>query len=191
MSVKCRFLGLFLFLASCGGSPTWRLLPVPENRDQRSDILRTAGRSIYRSLVEGNSSALYVPEDRLADLMDAGAIERLRRARRVGLLRPVPEPVSFLAFRQNQFRSACLQNSRLEPAGTTMGLRQPAWVFDRVLIVGGTSPRFAAWVEGTFVYTSEGFRALLISRVETPRWEHADLELATCDLEAGPPSHHM
>ena len=45
--------------------------------------------------------------------------------------------------------------------------------------------RVASWVEGAFVYTREGFRALDLTRVEVPRWEHADLELAACDMEVG------
>ena len=43
----------------------------------------------------------------------------------------------------------------------------------------------AAWVEGVFVYSNAGFKAIDLQRVEAPRWEHADLEIATCDMQAG------
>jgi hypothetical protein len=44
----------------------------------------------------------------------------------------------------------------------------------------------AAWVEGTFLATDAGVYALLLSRVEVPRREHADLAIQQCDLEDRP-----
>ncbi len=32
------------------------------------------------------------------------------------------------------------------------------------------------------MFSDAGFGALDLERVETPRWEHSDLELAPCDM---------
>jgi hypothetical protein len=61
-------------------------------------------------------------------------------------------------------------------------------VLQRILVVartGANGPRSASWLEGDFVYTAQGWRALSFHRIETPRRHHADLELAPCDVEAG------
>ena len=42
----------------------------------------------------------------------------------------------------------------------------------------------AGWVEGEFLNTDAGFGALSLERVETPRRDHADLQLAVCELRA-------
>ena len=184
--MRLLFLSIGFLVAACGsGPPVWQLKAVPEDRDVRDAVLIETGRMIYRSLVEGNLRGLHVPSEHLPDLVDANTASRLERARQVYALGPQPEPRSYLAFRQNPFQGVCLQHARIEPPGSVLGLRAPAWVFDRILVIGGRQTRFAAWVEGTFVFTSEGFRALVLNRAENPRWEHADLELATCDLRAG------
>jgi hypothetical protein len=58
------------------------------------------------------------------------------------------------------------------------------WTIERVLVIGirPGGRRIAAWIEGTFVYTDAGIGALDLERVEQPRWEHSDLELAPCDF---------
>ena len=48
-----------------------------------------------------------------------------------------------------------------------------------------TGRRVAAWVEGVFIQTDGGFVAIDLHRVEDPRCEHTDLEIAPCDMEAG------
>jgi hypothetical protein len=65
-----------------------------------------------------------------------------------------------------------------------LGLQADGWIFDRFLLIGRrpSGRRIAAWVEGVFVYTDAGFTALDLERVEEPRWEHSDLEIAPCDL---------
>ena len=96
----------------------------------------------------------------------------------------------YQSMREARYGGVCLQDARVERSGPPFGLRESGWVFDRALVVGVTSEgpegrRVAAWVEGTFVYTTEGFGAISIVRVERPRWEHSDLELAPCDMEVG------
>jgi hypothetical protein len=80
-----------------------------------------------------------------------------------------------------------VQRARLEGPGPALGLRESAFVVDR-LLVAGVEPgggRVAAWVEGTFLYTDQGFFAVVLQRLETPRRDHADLDLAQCDFRLG------
>jgi hypothetical protein len=53
--------------------------------------------------------------------------------------------------------------------------------------VGGGA--LAGWVEGQFLHTDAGFGALRLDRVEAPRRDHADLELAICELRARAGDH--
>src|SRR5204863_4678852 len=81
-------------------------------------------------------------------------------------------------FHGAHYQALCIQRARPEPAGGLLGLRQPGWVFDRVLVVaeepGGG--RVAAWAEGVFLHTDQGLGAVDLSRLEAPRRDHADLE---------------
>ena len=83
-----------------------------------------------------------------------------------------------------EYAGICLQGAREAPADGPLGLEMPGWVFDRFLLIGLRVPgqRLATWLEGVFLYTDAGFFALDLERVEEPRWEHSDLEIAPCDL---------
>jgi hypothetical protein len=65
-----------------------------------------------------------------------------------------------------------------------LGLRRSGFVFERGLLIGREAGggQLAGWVEGVFVLTERGFVALEIERVEPPRRDHSDLELAECEL---------
>jgi hypothetical protein len=94
-------------------------------------------------------------------------------------------------FSTASYAGICVQQGRSEPPGGALGLRASGFLFERALIVGrepggGT---VASWVEGHFVNTDVGFRALSLERVEPPRRDHADLELAVCELRAGAYGH--
>jgi hypothetical protein len=85
-----------------------------------------------------------------------------------------------------RFAGFCAQGARDEPATHGLGLQQPAWVLERLLVVadlGGL--RSASWLEGRFVFTDQGWKTLSLTRIEEPRRRHADLELAPCDVESG------
>jgi hypothetical protein len=43
--------------------------------------------------------------------------------------------------------------------------------------------RSASWVEGRFAYTDQGWKTLSLTRIELPRRQHSDLDLAPCDVE--------
>jgi hypothetical protein len=85
-----------------------------------------------------------------------------------------------------RFAGFCAQGARDEGAAGGLGLQQPAWVLERLLVVadlGGL--RSAAWLEGRFVFTDQGWKTLSLTRIEQPRRRHADLDLAPCDVESG------
>jgi hypothetical protein len=70
------------------------------------------------------------------------------------------------------------------PSKSFGGLRQSGFVFERGLLIGREAGggELAGWVEGVFVLTGQGFVALEIQRVEPPRRDHSDLELAECEI---------
>jgi len=159
-------------------------LPVPAESVAREEALHTLGRHAYEALAEGGATRLLATAAQLRLLVTPETVSRYTALR--ASASPAPPAGQFESFIQSRYDGICLQGARLEPARTVMGLRAEAWVFDRALI-SGVQPggrRLAVWVEGTFIYTSQGFVALHIARVEEPRWEHADLELAPCDMEA-------
>lgn len=114
------------------------------------------------------------------DAMARVAARRLALPDRLGI-----EPVRLShPLESAEYAGICLQGARAEPPGGPLRLLSEAWVVDRVLVIGRrpTGRRIAAWLEGVFVYSDTGFAAIDLERVEEPRWEHSDLEIAPCDL---------
>lgn len=177
-----------LFLSACGGeSVRMRPLPVPSDSGERARAMRDGGRLMYTALREGRPESLLADDVTLRALLDAEAASRYT-ALRIGSGVRLATPLEALAqLSQADYVGVCLQGVRLEPAHDRLGLTEPGWVFDRALVAGiqPSGRRMAAWVEGTFVYTPGGFVALDLTRVEAPRWEHSDLELAPCDMQVG------
>jgi hypothetical protein len=160
---------------------------VPPSDRARNDALLRTGERIYEALAEGRPDRLLVDDDGLRRLVTDDAATRYAAVRMGISMRLAVDPAEFEAFRNSTYTGICLQHARVEPPGTPIGLVERGWVFDRALVVGQQAGgrRFASWIEGTFVYTPDGFVAIDIARIEIPRWEHADLELATCDMEVG------
>lgn len=188
---------LGLLIVGCGGTggsggttPADRVeftLPVPADREVRVAAMRDIGARLYAALSEGRPQDVLLGDDELRLVLAAPAATRASALRvglgaRLGLGRS-----DFGPFQTSEFAGVCLQEARLEPAATPVGLVREAWVFDRVLVVGRRpgGRRVAAWVEGEFVFTNAGFGAIDLRRIEAPRVEHSDLELATCDMEVG------
>lgn len=132
----------------------------------------------------GHPSRLLVDDLGLRNLLDAPSATRVG-ARRMQVRQRMRATRDFASLLEGaDYAGICLQGARVEPAGGVLGLQNDAWIFDRLLVIGRrpSGRRVAAWVEGVFVYTDVGFTALDLERVEEPRWEHSDLELAPCDL---------
>ncbi len=174
--------------AACGGEAVqMRPLPVPADGSTRDRAVRDGGRALYAALREGTPEVLLADDVLLRSLVDAEAASRYTALRMGTGVRLGIHPEELGALGPAEFGGVCLQGVRLEPGGSRLGLLADGWVFDRALVMGlePGGRRMAAWLEGTFVYTPEGFVALVLSRVEAPRWEHSDLELAPCDMQVG------
>jgi hypothetical protein len=189
MRVGAR-LGWLLLLAACAGSPTapqvTRALPLPEDRAARKQLLGEIGRRIYGELRAGTPERLLLDDLELERVLDGAAASRSAVLRARGLAAPPPAELR-AALTKTSYAGACFDRARpVVPAGE-LGLRQPGFVFDRVLVVGqeASGTRVAAWLEGTFLATDAGVYALLLSRVEVPRREHSDLAIQQCDLADG------
>lgn len=162
-------------------------MPVPDEREARHRALDRLGRRIYRALAAGDVESLLLDDLAVRRLLAPEAATRAS-ALRTGLRgRLAMRAQAFRVLETATYEGICVQGSRLEPAGSPVGLREPGWVLDRVLVAGEKpgGSRVALWVEGSFLYTNAGFGAISLDRVEEPRWEHSDLDLAPCDMEAG------
>lgn len=180
-----RLAWVALCLVACGGggAPLSRpttALAAPDAREDRNAAIDAFGQRAWGALVSRAPSRLLYDELDLRELLDAAGATRFS-ARRGSSVRIGGGVVALDSAR---YAGICLQGAREEPANGVLGLRSRGWVFDRALVIG-TRPggrRVAAWLEGVFVFTDAGFGALDLERVEEPRWEHSDLELAPCDL---------
>ncbi len=188
--------GLFVALAvtaaaGCAGA-TAEVRPeqprgVPSSDAARQRALDGFGRQAYAAMAAGHPQALLFDDEALHSLLAPTAASRFT-ALRLGVgERLALRPAEFEPFRMARYAGVCLQNARVATKGGALGLKQDGWVFDRALVVGRQpgGRRVASWIEGTFLFTNAGFGALDLASVEAPRWEHSDLELATCDMEVG------
>lgn len=169
-------------LAGCGSSAALSgPLPQPDASEARLDALRTLGSAVFAAARAGDPRRLLASDADLQRLLEATAAEQLRPARAAAWSGPVRASSQLAPI---AFASACMQRLRHEGIGGELGLQAAGWVVDRVLVEGrrADGARVGAWVAGAFVYTSQGFVALTVSELEELRWEHADLELAVCDV---------
>lgn len=157
-------------------------LPMPGESSDRHAAMDAFGRRLHAALVAGHPDDVLFGDDELRTLMGGEAATRVA-ARRASLsVRLGTSPRVALALAHTEYLGVCLQDARDDDPA--LDLRAPGWTFRRVLLAaqqpGGR--RTALWVDGVFVFTDGGFGALDLERVEDPRWEHSDLELAPCDM---------
>jgi hypothetical protein len=170
-------------LAACASSP-----PPPAPRElpsdarQRNRMLATFGERLYRALASGHFEHV-IADDRARDaLLRPEVARRSSRSLAAG-------PYDSAAGERELWAAAryaglCVQSGRTELPAGVVGLSRTGFVFERGLLIGREAGggELAGWVEGVFVLTEQGFVALEIERVETPRRDHSDLELAECEL---------
>lgn len=174
----------------CGAAPApLTSSPLPELAEDRDELVLALGAALWDALVAGEPWRLLLGDDELfALLLPEEATRFAVRRNDVGTrLRDAASRVPG-ALAGATFLGVCAQDSRDEPGGGTVGLRRTAWVVSRALVAGriaGGTRRIALWVDGTFVATSRGFRAIDLERIEAPRWEHSDLEILACDVSEG------
>lgn len=172
----------------CGasGSGTPRAAGIPEAASARREAVVALGGQLFEAFRAGQPRAALAPASDLDDLLSPAGRFRIERSRARLTDTAIEARGAARAWQGARFAGVCAQGAQLEPAARGLGLREPAWVMKRLLIVGQVgNTRVAAWLGGAFVYTQAGFRALSLDRIETPRGNHADLELAPCDVEWG------
>jgi hypothetical protein len=164
-----------------------RTLPLPEVDPERRAAFDEIARRTFQVLRGADASSLLLDDDALRALLTPEAATRVASIRAsTGVAFRMQRETSD-ALAHASYLGVCIQRARLEPPGTSLAMRAPGFAFDRMLVVGSEpgGGRVAAWVEGSFVYTDAGFYALVLNRLEAPRRDHADLDLAPCDLRFG------
>jgi hypothetical protein len=157
---------------------------MPDEVADRHAAMDELGRRLHAALAAGAPSDVLLGDDEIRLVLASDAATRVA-ARRAGLsvrLGSVRGLAASLAG--TSYLGVCLQDAHDEDPSGSLGLRADGWVFRRVLVAARqpAGRRVALWVDGTFVFTDAGFGALDLERVEEPRWEHSDLELAPCDM---------
>lgn len=155
---------------------------MPAERTARHEAMDDLGRRLHAALVAGRPADILLGDDELRRVLTSDVATRFA-ARRAAVGVRLGEGGRFAsALAETSYLGVCLQDAR--DRDDHLGLRSPGWTVRRILLAarrpGGR--RIALWVEGVFVYTDNGFGAIDIERVEDPRWEHSDLELAPCDM---------
>jgi hypothetical protein len=158
---------------------------MPHDAELRRGSLSRLGRQLFDALRGGSIERCVASQRELDQLVKPAArlqIDRERHAHEsFAPARVFPRDwagASYLGF--------CAQGAREEGRGGALGLAQPGWVLERILVVASLgATRSAAWLEGRFLYTEQGWKTLSVTRIEQPRRHHSDLDLAPCDVEAG------
>jgi hypothetical protein len=174
-------------LSGCAGRANApRPAALPSDQVVRRESLEQLARVLFTAIRDQAPEQALAPSaelDSLLPLQSRSRIEQERFQRLGGLAHP---GTSVSLWSRASYAGFCAQGAREEGPGGPLGLTQNAWLMDRVLVVaelGGS--RSASWVEGRFLFTDHGWRALSLIRVEHPRAGHSDLDLAPCDVEQG------
>lgn len=150
------------------------------------------GRKLYAALTHGRPEGVLLDEAALRALLVPAAAERSIARRAYGSSVPPVAADARALLGAASYAGICVQQGRIEPEGGTLGLRHAGFLFERALLVGKEpgGGAVASWVEGRFVHTNAGFAVLGLERLEPPRRDHADLDLAVCELRAGAFGHN-
>jgi len=180
---------LCLLAVACGAAATRAPstpAPLPSQGGQADAVLADFGAKLYGALVRGRPDDVAFGAGALHALLSPAAENRVLAVRANAPRSSRLGADDRALWAQAHFAEICVQQGRAEPAGGQLGLRADGFVFERALVVGREpgGGALAGWVEGEFLNTDAGFGALSLERVETPRRDHADLELAVCELRA-------
>lgn len=178
-----------LLLGACAGAHNQAPRPttarvMPDEVPARHAAMDAFGRRLFAALAAGRPRDVVLGDDELRVLLDGPAATRVAAHRATLGVRVADAAHLARALEGTRYLGVCLQDARDEPAAGPLGLRADGWTFRRVLVAaqrpGGR--RIALWVDGIFLFTDAGFGALDLERVESPRPEHSDLEIAPCDM---------
>jgi hypothetical protein len=181
-------------LAACAAqqsSATLGARQLSSDATQTRSELEQFGHRLYDALSGGRIDGFALDEGALRSvLLPAAAQRALARRAQSPSFRLAPDDRALLGAAR--YAGICVQQGRVEPEAGVIGLRHAGFLFERALVIGREpgGGAVASWVEGRFVHTSSGFEALDFDRVEPPRRDHADLDLAVCELRAGAFGHN-
>jgi len=149
--------------------------------------LDALGRRLYAAVARGHWDDVLFDDVAIDALLEPAAARLASTASRTVLLSPEQRGL----WNGARYAGLCVQQGRLEPASGAVGLRAAGFVFERALLIGREpgGGAIAGWVDGRFLNTDAGFGALSVERVETPRRDHADLELQVCELRVLADAH--
>jgi hypothetical protein len=166
--------------------------PLPDRTAEAERELDAFGHELYAALASGAPSRIVIDDATLRALLLPEAASRVAAQRLAPPIAIAVRDDDRALLRSARYAGLCIQEGRAEPRAGAVGLRHPGFVFDRALLVGRDAGggAIASWIEGRFVHTDAGFAALSLERVEPPRRDHADLELAECELRVGTPGHN-
>ena len=142
--------------------------------------LDALGKRLYAAVALGHWDEVLFDDAAIGALLEPSAATLLAGVGRTVALSPEQRGL----WSGASYAGLCVQQGRLEPAAGAVGLRAQGFLFERALLIGREpgGGAIAGWVEGRFLNTDAGFGALSVERVETPRRDHADLELQVCEL---------
>jgi hypothetical protein len=195
--VRALRLGLLLTLAACASAqsetraPT-TAQPLPQPAVDAEQSLDAFGQKLYAALAQGHLETVMFDDVALRAVLLPDAATRITSVRLAAgsTLRLAADARALL--QRAKYAGLCVQQGRAEPSAGAIGLRAPGFVFERALVIGREpgGGAVASWVEGEFLNTDAGFGALSLERVEPPRRDHADLDLAECEMRVGPLGHN-
>ncbi len=185
MTLRCWVLAGVVVLMGCAGRAQVHGRTVPGDAQLKRQTVDELARSLYDAFGHGTPERTLIARNELDDLLTPEGRLRAEWWRDKGDFEFARKPWSEIA-RGSRYVGFCAQGARDEAPGSGVGLREPAWTFGRLLLVSENgNRRSAAWAEGTFVLTDQGFRVLSYTRIEAPRAHHTDLDFAPCDVEQG------
>jgi hypothetical protein len=180
-----RLAAVFLLVClACGARPVQPRIP-PNDTSVWRDSLDDLAAALFAALRAGRLEPVLVRRselDRLLTLDGQMIVAREREEQALSL----SLAGAARAWSTSTYQGFCAQEAHAERGGSAYGLRDDAWVVQRLLVVARRGRgRTAAWVEGRFFYSDRGWLALSVGRIEPPRSYHTDLEVAPCDVERG------
>lgn len=159
-----------------------------------TERLRDAAVQLRARLAHGGAQAhlaLRLRQDEISQLYSDAAFERIRNAQ-VGHETGDADPrwVHLRSLADTPLVGFCARGARIAQQNGPDGLRVPALLVDRLLIVGAERDvLWATWIEG-MILTEDGWRlnaaVPFSNQVEDPRRDHADAQLWDCDLGQRP-----
>ena len=186
-----RIGGLVCLLAlhvGCGGAAAVPPRPalLPSDQVERRESIDRLARALFSAIQAQSPEQVLVAPAELDQLLPTSTRSRIEQERRHTGAQLTALPGRAAVWSGASYAGFCAQGAREEPPGGSLGLIEAAWLLDRLLVVADLgNGRSASWVEGRFLFTDQGWRALSLSRVEAPRAGHSDLDLAPCDVEQG------